>query len=102
MWKELKDNNFKKTKKEFVMKELEGQLILFVISKLSIFNFLHNNPLKNVRVTYQRLMDKVFRDQIKRNMEVYIDDMIVKSESLDQHLAVLVEVLANSADTTGG
>ena len=84
------------------MKELEGQLILFVISKLSIFNFLHNNPLKNVRVTYQRLMDKVFRDQIKRNMEVYIDDMIVKSESLDQHLAVLVEVLANSADTTGG
>jgi len=36
MWRELKDNNFKKTKEEFVVKELESQPILFIISKSSI------------------------------------------------------------------
>jgi len=32
----LKDNNFKKTNKEFVVKELESQHILFIIFKSSI------------------------------------------------------------------
>lgn len=48
--------------------------------------------LENAGATYQRLMDKVFTDQIERNMEVYIDDMIVKSGSLDQHIGDLQEV----------
>ncbi|XP_042410061.1 uncharacterized protein LOC121999443 [Zingiber officinale] len=30
-------------------------------------------------VTYQRLMNKVFRKQIGRNMEVYVDDILIKS-----------------------
>ena len=33
--------------------------------------------LKNVGATYQRLMDKVFADQIGRNIEVYVDDMVI-------------------------
>lgn len=36
--------------------------------------------LKNVRATYQRLMDMVFSSQIGRNLEVYVDDMLVKTE----------------------
>nr|KYP74121.1 Retrovirus-related Pol polyprotein from transposon 297 family [Cajanus cajan] len=48
--------------------------------------------LKNVGATYQRLMNKVFRNQIGKNMEVYVDDMVVKSEDLDRHLSDLVEV----------
>nr|GEY47801.1 reverse transcriptase domain-containing protein [Tanacetum cinerariifolium] len=35
--------------------------------------------LKNVGATYQRLMDKVFESQIGRNIEVYVDDLVVKS-----------------------
>nr|KAJ0196092.1 hypothetical protein LSAT_V11C700351650 [Lactuca sativa] len=35
--------------------------------------------LKNTGVTYQRLMDKVFDDQIGRNIKVYVDDMVIKS-----------------------
>nr|KAJ0202993.1 hypothetical protein LSAT_V11C500271210 [Lactuca sativa] len=35
--------------------------------------------LKNVGATFQRLMDKIFANQIGRNIEVYVDDMIVKS-----------------------
>ncbi|XP_072087342.1 uncharacterized protein [Arachis hypogaea] len=41
--------------------------------------------LKNAGATYQRLMDKVFKDQIGRNIEIYVDDMVVKSTSEEQH-----------------
>nr|GEW10892.1 reverse transcriptase domain-containing protein [Tanacetum cinerariifolium] len=35
--------------------------------------------LKNAGATYQRLMDKAFEGQIRRNIEVYVDDLVVKS-----------------------
>ena len=35
--------------------------------------------LKNAGVTYQRLMNKMFANQIDRNVQVYVDDMLVKS-----------------------
>ena len=35
--------------------------------------------LKNVGATYQWLVNKMFAQQIGRNMEVYIDDMLMKS-----------------------
>ena len=35
--------------------------------------------LKNARATYQRLVNHMFRPQIGRNVEVYMDDMLVKS-----------------------
>jgi len=50
--------------------------------------------LKNAGATYQRLMDKVFKDQIGRNMEVYVDDMVVKSGEVEKHLRDLEEVFA--------
>nr|GEY38547.1 reverse transcriptase domain-containing protein [Tanacetum cinerariifolium] len=34
---------------------------------------------KNAGATYQRLMDKAFESQIGRNIEVYVDDLVVKS-----------------------
>lgn len=33
----------------------------------------------NASATYQRMIDKVFEKQIRRNIECYVDDMIVKS-----------------------
>lgn len=35
--------------------------------------------IKNVGATYHRLTDAIFSKQIGRNLEVYIDDMIVKT-----------------------
>jgi hypothetical protein len=35
--------------------------------------------LKNVGTTSQRLMNKMFREQIGRNMDVYVDNILVKS-----------------------
>ncbi|XP_042418192.1 uncharacterized protein K02A2.6-like [Zingiber officinale] len=35
--------------------------------------------LRNAGATYQRMMDKIFREQIGRNVEVYVDDILIKS-----------------------
>ncbi|GKA18998.1 reverse transcriptase domain-containing protein [Tanacetum coccineum] len=37
--------------------------------------------LKNVGATYQRLVDKAFDSQVGRNMEVYVDDLVIKSHT---------------------
>ena len=42
--------------------------------------------LKNVGATYQRLVNQMFSRQIGRNMEVYVDDMLVKSKEAKTHL----------------
>jgi hypothetical protein len=42
--------------------------------------------LKNARATYQRAMNSIFHDMIGKYMEVYIDDIVVKSQGFDKHL----------------
>ncbi|GJT12434.1 hypothetical protein Tco_0859476 [Tanacetum coccineum] len=39
--------------------------------------------LKNVGATYQRLVNKAFVKQIGRNLEAYVDDMVIKSMTKD-------------------
>ena len=43
--------------------------------------------LKNVGATYQRLVKRMFQKQIGATMEVYIDDMLVKSTMAGLHIA---------------
>ena len=47
--------------------------------------------LKNAGVTYQRLVNQIFKKQIGRNVEVYVDDMLVKSRKEEDHLDDLRE-----------
>ncbi|KAI3459553.1 hypothetical protein Pfo_016216 [Paulownia fortunei] len=47
--------------------------------------------LKNVGVTYQRLVNRMFKEQLGRNMEIYVDDMLVKSTKAEAHVADLAE-----------
>ena len=42
--------------------------------------------LKNAGAMYQRLMNKMFTHQIERNVQVYLNDMLVKSIQEDNHL----------------
>ena len=47
--------------------------------------------LKNAGATYQRLVNRMFSKQVGRNMEVYMDDMLVKSREEIAHLDDLLE-----------
>ena len=47
--------------------------------------------LKNAGATYQRLMNKMFTHQLGRNVQVFVDDMLVKSVRENDHLSDLQE-----------
>ncbi|XP_010513400.1 PREDICTED: uncharacterized protein LOC104789393 [Camelina sativa] len=47
--------------------------------------------LKNAGATYQRLVNMMFADLLGKTMEVYIDDMLVKSLIAEQHVQHLAE-----------
>ena len=42
--------------------------------------------LKNVGATYQRLVNHMFKELIGKSMEVYVDDLLVKSREESDHL----------------
>lgn len=45
--------------------------------------------LKNAGVTYQRLVNQMFAQQIDKTMKVYVDNMLIKSLHANYHLAHL-------------
>jgi hypothetical protein len=45
--------------------------------------------LKNISATYQRAMNLIFHDLLGIILEIYIDDVVVKLDSMDSHLANL-------------
>ena len=42
--------------------------------------------LKNVGATIQRLMTKIFKPMIGQTMEVYINDIVIKSETRAEYI----------------
>ena len=50
--------------------------------------------LNNAEATYQRLVNKMFSKQIERNMEVYMDNLLIKSKEEPAHLDDLKETFA--------
>jgi len=50
--------------------------------------------LKNAGFTYQRMMTRMFESQLGKNVEVYIDDMAIKSKEEFKHLIDLGEIFA--------
>lgn len=49
--------------------------------------------LKNVGATYQRLVTKMFKEQLGKTMEIYIDDMLVKSTKKEDNIGHLKEAI---------
>lgn len=50
--------------------------------------------LKNVGPTYQRLVNRMFVDQIGKTMEVYVDDILIKSKTVPEHVNDLTETFS--------
>jgi hypothetical protein len=51
--------------------------------------------LKNAGATYQKAIQKCLKSQIGKNVEVYVDDVVVKTTEEDQLIADLTETFAN-------
>ena len=49
--------------------------------------------LKNTGATYQRVMNYIFHKLVGRIVEIYIDDVMIKSKEYKEHLANLWETL---------
>ena len=63
------------------MKEVNQEKTSFVTSQGLFCYKVMPFGLKNTEATYQRLMNKMFVHQIRRNVQVYVDDMLVKSRA---------------------
>ena len=61
------------------MDEIDQEKTSFITSKGLFCYKVMPFGLKNLEATYQRLVNHMFRPQIGRNVEVYMDDMLVKS-----------------------
>ena len=58
----------------------------FISPDANYYNTVMPFGLKNVGATYQRMMARMFWDKIGRTVEVYIDDMVVKSKQEKCHI----------------
>ena len=73
------------------MEEADQEKTSFVTSQKLFCYKVMPFELKNAEATYQRLMNKMFAHQIGRNIQVYVDDMLVKSLHEEDHLDDLKE-----------
>ena len=48
--------------------------------------------LKNAGSTYQRMMTRMFEPQLGKNIKIYVDDMVVKSKMVIEHLGDLGDI----------
>ena len=71
---------------QILMCELEEEHTFFIIDQglywYKAMPFSH----KNVGATYQRLVNGMFKDLIGKSMEVYVDNMLVKSKMVGGHI----------------
>ncbi|GKD31526.1 reverse transcriptase domain-containing protein [Tanacetum coccineum] len=51
--------------------------------------------LKNAGATYQRLIDSTFQAQLGRNLEAYVDDMVIKSKMEQEMIMDIAETFDN-------
>lgn len=54
--------------------------------------------LKNAGATYQRAMSAIFHDMMHDCVEDYVDDMVVKSKKVDQHIHDLRRVFIRCSE----
>ena len=73
------------------MHEDDQEKTSFITSQSLFYYRVMPFGLKNAGMTYQRLINRMFTPQIGRNVQVYVDDMLVKSRREKDHLEDLRE-----------
>ena len=73
---------------------MDEEKITFIIENENYYYKVMSFGLKNAGATYQRLMNKVFADQIGRIMEVYMDDIVAKTIRNEDYCKDLQDIFA--------
>ena len=73
------------------MDEADQEKTSFITSQVLFCYKVMPFGLNNAGAPYQRLVNHMFRPQIGRNVEVYVDDILVKSLDEERHLDDLQE-----------
>ena len=73
------------------MTEEDQEKTAFITSQGLYYYWVMPFGLKSAGATYQRLVNQMFKKQIGKNVEVYVDDMLVKSREEENHLDDLRE-----------
>nr|XP_016513555.1 PREDICTED: RNA-directed DNA polymerase homolog [Nicotiana tabacum] len=76
---------------KILMAEDDQEKTTFITHRGTYCNKVMSFGLKNAGATYQRLVTKMFKEQLGKTMEVYIDDMLVKSAKKEDHIGHLKE-----------
>ena len=76
------------------MDEADQEKTSFVTSQGLFYYKVMSFGLKNAGAMYQRLMNKMFVNQIGRNVQVYVDNMLVKKRREEDHLKDLEETFS--------
>ncbi|XP_072054187.1 uncharacterized protein [Arachis hypogaea] len=89
-----KKRNMGEEKKLTCLEQTQKFLNAGFIRELRFTTWLSNVVMvrKPSGATYQRLMDKIFSKQMGKNLEVYVDDMVVKTTHNQDHGADLEEI----------
>lgn len=72
----------------FMVKEDEAKTTFITLIGIYCFTIM-SFGLKNARATFTRLITKVLANQLGRNFEAYVDDIVVKSTLASSHTADL-------------
>lgn len=74
------------------MHELDVAKTAFITDRANFCYEVMPFRLKNVGATYQRLMDRIFTNQIGKCMDIYVYDMVVRSTDGKSHFTDLEEI----------
>ena len=80
---------------QIMMDPIDQEKIEFITEDRLYYYKVMPFGLKNAGATYQRLVNKIFFDKVGRTMEVYVDDMQVKSLTVEQHINDLANTFAS-------
>lgn len=79
---------------QILMNKADKEKTFFITEDRTYYYKVMPFGLKNTKATYQKLMNKFFKDQIGRNQGVYVDDMIIKSKLFEEHMKDLEEIFS--------
>jgi hypothetical protein len=80
---------------QFAIKEEAQEMTAFITPFSAYCYTTMSFGLKNVGATYQRAIQACFKRQLNKNVEAYVDDVVVKTRNFDTLIADLEETFAS-------